>query len=169
MNFKHENLFLCFILYFLDFGLPSELSTQSKNPHCLNVTWKKACGPVTGYKIYCFLGDSEKAEIVKDIHDGKQESVVISGLKPDKIYRIGITSVSSDTESKLVFQEQQIKMRKSSHFIKYIVFKMFMPSTVNSENSELIIYVIFFNYDFSWNSSFSPGSEPHSPKEELNT
>ena len=158
-----------FYIIHSDFGLPSELSTQSKNPHCLNVTWKKASGPVTGYNIYCFLGDSEKAEIIKAVHDGEQESVVISGLKPDKRYRIGITSVSTGTESKLVFHEHQLKMRKSSYFIKYIVFKMFMLSTVNSENSEFIIYVIFLSYDFSWNSSFSPGSEPHSPKEELNT
>ena len=106
--------------YISDFGLPSELIAQHKNPHCLNVTWKKAIGPVTGYRVYCFPGDSQKAEIIKAIHDGKQESVVVSGLKPDKRYRIGITSVSSETESKLVFHEHQLKMRKSSHFTLFM-------------------------------------------------
>ena len=107
-------------MHISDFGLPSDLGTQHKNPHCLYVTWKKAIGSVTGYRVYCFPGDSQKAEIVKDIHDGKQESVVVSGLKPDKRYRIGITSVSSETESKIVFFDHQLKMRKSSNFTTYI-------------------------------------------------
>ena len=119
-------MFVCSCAQISDFGLPSDLGTQHKNPHCLHVKWKKATGPVTGYRVYCFPGASQKAEIVKAIHDGKQESVIISGLKPDKRYRIGITSVSTDNESKLVFHEHQLKMRKSSYFITYIVFKMFI-------------------------------------------
>ena len=67
---------------------------------------------MTGYRVYCFPGDSGKAEIIKDIHDGKQESVIVSGLKPDKRYRIGITSVSSETESKLVICKEQPRLRK---------------------------------------------------------
>ena len=98
------------LIYISDIGLPSEIKTQPENPHCLHVTWKKAIGSVTGYRVYCFPDDSQTAEIIKDIQDGMQESVVISGLKPDRKYRIGITSLSSETESKLV--EHQSRMRK---------------------------------------------------------
>ena len=95
-----------------DFGLPSELRAQPENPHCLHVTWKKAIGSVTGYRVYCFPVESQTAEIIKDIH-GNQDSLVISGLRPDKKYRIGITSLSSETESKLVSFEEHHKMRKT--------------------------------------------------------
>ena len=87
--------------------------SEPKNPHCLHVTWNKAAGPVSGYRLYIFPDDSQKAEIVKDIHDMNQVSTVISGLKPETMYRVGITSVSSGIESKIVYSEQQIKMRKS--------------------------------------------------------
>ena len=69
-------------------------------------------GPVTGYRVYCFPADSQKAEIIKDIHDGDLDKVVISGLKPETEYRVGITSVSSRIESNIIFSEGQIKMRK---------------------------------------------------------
>ena len=104
-----------------DFGLPSEINTQPKNPHCLHVTWKKAIGPVTGYRVYCFPVESQTAEIIKYIH-GNQDSVVISGLRPDKKYRIGITSLSSETESKLVFFKKQQKMCNLLQFYFNIVF-----------------------------------------------
>ena len=99
--------------YISGFGLPSELESKPENPHCLHVTWKKADGPVSGYRLYIFPDDSQKAEIVKDIHDLNQVSAVISGLKPETMYRVGITSISSGIESKIVYSEQQIKMRKS--------------------------------------------------------
>ena len=89
---------------------------EPKNPHCLHVTWKKAIGSVTGYRIYCFPGDSQKAEIIKDISDVNQESAIISGLLPEKMYRVGITSVSSGTESKLVMFEDKLRLRKSGKF-----------------------------------------------------
>ena len=104
--------------YISDFGLPSELKAQPKNPHCLHVTWKKAIGSVTGYRVYCFPDDSQTAEIIKDIH-GNQDSVVISGLRPDQKYRIGITSLSSETERKLVSFEEQQKMRNCSKIIQF--------------------------------------------------
>ena len=97
---------------FLGFGLPSRLRTEAKNPHCLYLMWEKAVGPVTGYRVYCFPADSQKAEIIKDIHDGDLDKAVISGLKPETEYRVGITSVSSGIESNIVFSEGQIKMRK---------------------------------------------------------
>ena len=87
------------------------MNAQPKNPHCLHVTWKKASDPVTGYRVYCFPGDSEKAEVIKDVHDRNQDSVVISGLKPGDVYRVGISSVSSGTESELVSSEEKIKLR----------------------------------------------------------
>ena len=99
--------------YISDFGLPSELSTHTKNPHCLNVTWKKACGSVTGYRIYCFSGEHQEAEIVKDIYDGQKQSAIISGLRPDKKYTVGIMSVSSLNKSKLVVAVDQPTMRNS--------------------------------------------------------
>ena len=104
------HVYSCFVS---DFGLPSELESEPKNPHCLHVTWKEAAGPVSGYRLYFFPDDSQKPEIVKDINDMNQVSAVISGLKPETMYRVGITSVSSGIESKIVYSEQQIKMRKS--------------------------------------------------------
>ena len=93
--------------------MPSVCLTEPKNPHCLKVTWKKAPGPVTGYRLYFFSIDSQKAEIVKDIPDGNQESEFVSGLKPETVYRVAITSFSSGFESKLVFTKDDITLRKS--------------------------------------------------------
>ena len=76
------------------------------------MTWKEAAGPVTGYRIYCFPNESQKAEIIKDLTDVKQLSAIISGLKPETVYKVGITSVSFGTESKLVYSEEQLRMRK---------------------------------------------------------
>ena len=100
--------------YIADCVLPSELRTKPEGPHCLHVTWKRAVsGPVTGYNIYCFPGDSQKAEIIQHISDVNQESAIISGLKPDQIYRVGVTSVYSGTESRHLLSEEHTKMRKS--------------------------------------------------------
>ena len=84
---------------------------ETTSPHFLNVTWKKPSEPVNAYRVYCYPAESKKAEIIKDVHDGNQTSVMISGLKPDKTYRVGIKSLSSRTESKLVFSEDNITMR----------------------------------------------------------
>ena len=94
------------------FGLPSNIRITPKNPHCMQITWKKATGPVTGYRVYCFPGDSQEAEIIKDIDGGNTESAFISGLKPETTYRVGVTSVSSGTESKQVFCDHKVSMRK---------------------------------------------------------
>ena len=100
-----------FLIPTVDYGIPSEIKMETANPHFLNVTWKKTTEPVNGYRVYCYPAESKKAEIVKDVHDGKHSSVIISGLKPDKTYRVGIKSVSQRTESKLVFSEDNITMR----------------------------------------------------------
>ena len=94
---------------------------ESRNPHNLKVTWKKASGPVTGYRVHCFPGDSQKAEIVKHIPDGNQVSGFVSGLKPETVYRVAVTSVSSGTESKLVFSKDELKLRKTivQKYFKY--------------------------------------------------
>ena len=84
---------------------------ETASPHCLFVKWNKPAEPVNGYRVYCYPAESKKAEMIKEVHDGKQTSVTISGLKPDQTYRVGIKSVSSRTESKLVFSEDQITMR----------------------------------------------------------
>ena len=90
--------------------------------------WKKAIGSVTGYRVHCFPGDSQKAEFVQEIYDGQQGTVVISGLKPDKKYRIGISSVSTETESKIVFLKQQLRMRNLNKvwtfYTRYKMFKL---------------------------------------------
>ena len=78
----------------------------------MNVTWKKAAGSVTGYRVYCFPGDSDEAEIIKDIDGGNTESAFISGLKPETSYRVGVTSVSSRTHSKQVFCDYKVSMHK---------------------------------------------------------
>ena len=101
-----------------DLGLPNEVQAQPKNPHCLHVTWNKATGPVTGYRIYCFPGDSQKAEIVKEINDGRKQSLFISGLKPDTTYRVGVTSVSSGIESKHVLTDLH-RTRKLKSFVSW--------------------------------------------------
>ena len=124
--------------------MPSTLLTEPKNPHCLKVTWKKATGPVTGYRLYFFSGDSHKAEIVKDIPDGSQESEFVSGLKPETVYRVAVTSVSSGIESQFVFSKDEVTLRESImdmflciHIIKFIQKKKQMA----------MIYFVF-----SWNS-----------------
>ena len=94
---------------------------EPTNPHSFKVTWKKATGPVTGYRVHCFPGDSQKAEIVKHIPDGNLKPV--SGLKPETVYRVAITSVSSGIESKLVFSKDELKLRKST--VKYISYAIY--------------------------------------------
>ena len=114
MNLWKMILVFFYVCCIPGFGLPSELLTEQKNPHCLKVTWKKAVGTVTGYRVHCFIGDSQKAEIVKDIPDGNQESEFISGLKPETVYRVAVTSASSGIESKLVFTKDKVTFRKST-------------------------------------------------------
>ena len=98
-------------VFISDFGLPSNLKLETINPHCLNVSWKKAADPVTGYRIYCINTDSQTAEIIKDIPGVNQESMFISGLKPETKYRVGITAVYSGMQSTLVFQKDEVKLR----------------------------------------------------------
>ena len=113
MSFVRVGLYMLCSCYISGFGLPSELLSEPQNPHCSLVTWNKAGGPVSGYRLYIFPDDSQKAEIVKDIHDMNQVSAIISGLKPETMYRVGITSVSSGIESNQVFSKEQLRMRKS--------------------------------------------------------
>ena len=82
------------------------------NPHSLHISWQKATGPVTVYRIHCFPHDSQKADVIIEIKDKSQQSVIITGLKPNTEYRLGMTSVSSGTESKLVLSEDKVKLRK---------------------------------------------------------
>ena len=118
---------------------------------------------MTGYRVYCFPADSQIAEIIKTISDGNQDSVAISGLRPDKKYRIGITSLSSENESKLVSLEEQHKMRKSLKHIKF-VFKAINTMDWQFKQSDLNDLAFFFAvFDCSWNSSLGAGSEPYSP------
>ena len=105
---------ICIFLYFKGFGKPGELRTHARNPHCLHASWKKAIGPVTGYRVYCFHGDSQKPEIIRDMDDANTESAIISGLKPDTEYRVGISSVTSGKESELVYSEGQLRTRKAT-------------------------------------------------------
>ena len=113
--------------FILGFGLPSQLQIEPENPHCLNLTWKKAPGPVTGYRVYCYSGDSQQAEIIKDIHDSNLDMAFVSGLKPETVYRVGIASVASGIESKLAFSEENVKLRKSirNNFFLDICSKFF--------------------------------------------
>ena len=76
------------------------------------MSWSKAAGPVTGYKVYCYPSESREAEITKDIWELTREHVVIDGLKPNCTYRVGMASVTEDVNSKLVFTKDQITMRK---------------------------------------------------------
>ena len=123
------------ILTTSDFGLPSKVRAEPKNPHCLNVTWKKAIGPVTEYRVYCFPGESEMAEIIKQIPDGNTESAIISGLKPEETYRVAITSVSNETEGKFVFSEdkEQVRMCKCSMRKCSIINLTYFCSLISTE------------------------------------
>ena len=102
-----------------EFGAPSEIRAEAVHPNCLHVTWRKAAGPVTGYRVYCFNGDSTTAELIKEAQN--DESLIISGLKPDTQYRIGVASLSSDTESNIVFRKDVYRMRKSTLWLACIV------------------------------------------------
>ena len=108
------HIMICIILYLKGFGKPDELRTHARNPHCLHASWKKATGDVTGYRVYCFNGDSQKPEIIRYMDDANTESAIISGLKPDTEYRVGISSVSTTNESELVYSEGQLRMRKAA-------------------------------------------------------
>ena len=100
------------VCYIPGFGIPTEIQAEPKNPHCLHVSWKKAAGPVTGYRIYCFVAESVKTEIIKDIHDINQQSVIISGFKPETLYKVGIASVSGVTQSPIQFSKNDVKLRE---------------------------------------------------------
>ena len=100
--------------YLKGFGKPGELRIHARNPHCLHASWKKAIGDVTGYRVYCFNGDSLKPEIIRYMDDANMASAIISGLKPDTEYRVGISSLSSGKESQLVYSEGQLRMRKAA-------------------------------------------------------
>ena len=69
-------------------------------------------GPVIGYKIYCFPGDSQNPEIIKNICDNNNEYFIISGLKPNQLYRVGMGSVTTDTRSRLVFTREHVRTGK---------------------------------------------------------
>ena len=109
-----------------EFGAPSEIIAQAVHPNCLHVTWKKAVGPVTGYRVYCFNGDSTTAELIKEVQNDEQ--MIISGLKPDTQYRIGVASLSSDTESNTVFRKDVYRMRKSTLWLACILLHKYVCS-----------------------------------------
>ena len=102
--------------------LQNEFTVEVINPHCLNVKWKETASPVTGYKVYCFPGDSQKPEIIQEIQDVNQQSAVISGLKPNTVYRVEITSVLSGSESEPVLVKGRCIMRKLWFPILYISY-----------------------------------------------
>ena len=93
-------------------GLPAVLGVKPINPHCLHVSWQKATGPITIYRIHCYPHDSQRADVIKEIKDKGQDSEIITGLKPETEYRVGITSVSSGTESKLLLFKDKVKLRR---------------------------------------------------------
>ena len=104
-------MFICTTLISAS-GLPAILAAWPINPHSLHISWQKATGPVTVYRIHCFPCDSREADVIKEIKDKDQESALITGLKPNTEYRLGITSVSLVTESKLVLSDDKFKLRK---------------------------------------------------------
>ena len=111
--FTSNTFNIAFLVDFItDFGVPSEIRAQAVHPNCLHVTWKKAEGHVTGYRVYCFTADSAEAKIIKDIHDKDTEYVVVSGLNHKTQYRVGVGSISTDIESNTVFMEDNVEMRK---------------------------------------------------------
>ena len=94
--------------------MPYDIKTKPIGPHEIHVTWKKAAGPVTGYRVYCCPDDSQQAETMTEVPDVDQESVIISGLKPNHIYRVAIASVTSKARSKLVFSSKHVRMGNRS-------------------------------------------------------
>ena len=100
------------VSFISDFGVPGEIRAQAVHPHCLQVTWKKAAGNVSGYKVYCFSGDSTLPQLIKDIHDKDTDYATVSGLSPDTQYTVGVASLSNDIESNTVFSLEKLKTRK---------------------------------------------------------
>ena len=49
---------------------------------------------------------------MKDIHGKDTEYAVVSGLRPDTQYKVGVASLSNDIESNTVFNEEKLKTRK---------------------------------------------------------
>ena len=112
--------------YITDFGVPSEIRAQAVNPYCLHVTWKKAAGPVSGYIVYCFSGDSPQPQFIKDIHNKDTEYALVSGLTPDIQYRVGVASLSADIESNTVFDEEILKTRMCFKYIPVVITSKFL-------------------------------------------
>ena len=100
------------VYYLTDFGVPGEIRAQAVHPHCLHVRWKKAAGSVSGYRVYCFCGDSTQPQFIKNIHDRDTECAVIGCLTPDMQYRIGVAAFSADIETNTVFNDESLKTRK---------------------------------------------------------
>ena len=138
-----------------------------KNPHCMHIMWKKAAGPVTGYRVYCFPGDSLKAEIIKDIDGGNTESAFISGLKPETTYRVGVTSVSSGTESKQVFCDHQLMRKFIMNFTTCKLLPVWIGywSKIYQTLYGVIQYKLF--WCFSWNPPLNLGPEFKGSKKRL--
>ena len=109
--YKVKNISLL-VSFISDFGVPGEIRAQAVHPHCLHITWKKAAGPVSGYRVYCFSGESTVPQFIKDIHDKDTECAIVTGLRPDTKYRVGVASLSLDIQSNTVFSEEKLKTRK---------------------------------------------------------
>ena len=110
-----ETVIILSILYtpiLTDFGVPGEIRAQAVHPHCLHVTWKKASGSVSGYRVYCFSDESTQPQFIQDIHDKDTEYAIVTGLSPDTQYRVCVASLSNDIESNTVFSEEKLKTRK---------------------------------------------------------
>ena len=100
------------ISFISDFGIPGEIQAEAVHPHCLHITWKKAAGPVSGYRVYCFFGEAAQPQFMEDIYDEDTECATVSGLRPDTQYRVGVASLSNDIESNTVFSDQKCTTRK---------------------------------------------------------
>ena len=87
------------------------ITVKPINQISIQISWKKPSVPVPGYKISCYFDGCEDAAITKEIHDPNKETEFVSGLTPELLYKVVLTSVHEDNSMSEKIGEEEIRMR----------------------------------------------------------
>ena len=98
----------CFLL---ESEMASTLIVIPINQISIQVSWKKPFVPVSGYKISCFSDGCDDVEITKEIDDPSKETEFVSGLTPESVYKVVLTSIYEDKRLSEKIGEEEIRMR----------------------------------------------------------